>query len=310
MNNSPEIENIIEQAIVCAKERRHQYCTVEHLLFALVSHTPFKKCLDSFGADTDMLIQEVGAYLDSQHSIEAKGLTAEEVQPRKTNSLERVMNRSVTQVLFTGRRQVTTIDLYLSIASEGNSHAHYFLLKYGINKQEFVNHWQKTYKGAEFTTKLSEGQANEILEEYTTNLSDLARQGKLEPLIGRAKELDDIINVLAKRFKANVLMVGDPGVGKTAIAEGLAQTIALGDCPEFILGHDVYSLEVGALLAGSKYRGDFEEKIKAVLEALNTKKKAILFIDEAHTMSGSGNGNGGSVDFANMIMPAITKGTL
>jgi ATP-dependent Clp protease ATP-binding subunit ClpA len=310
MNNSPEIESIIEQAIVCAKERKHQYCTVEHLLLALVTHTPFKKCLDSFGADTDLLVQEVSSYLDSLHAIEVRGVTPEEVQPRKTNSLERTMNRSVTQVLFTGRRQVTTIDLYLSIASEGNSHAHYFLLKYGINKQEFVNHWQKTYKGAEFTTKLSEGQADEILEEYTTNLSDLARQGKLEPLIGRSKELDDIINVLAKRFKANVLMVGDPGVGKTAIAEGLAQTIALGDCPEFILNHDVYSLEVGALLAGSKYRGDFEEKVKAVLEALNTKKKAILFIDEAHTMSGSGNGNGGSVDFANMIKPAITKGTL
>jgi ATP-dependent Clp protease ATP-binding subunit ClpA len=310
MTNSPEIENIIEQAIVCAKERKHQYCTVEHLLLALVTHTPFKKCLDSFGADTDMLIQEVGAYLDSQHSIELKGLTVEEVQPRKTNSLERTMNRSVTQVLFTGRRQVTTIDLYLSIASEGNSHAHYFLLKYGVNKQEFVNHWQKTYKGAEFTTKLNDAQADEILAEYTTNLSDLARQGKLEPLIGRTKELDDIINVLAKRFKANVLMVGDPGVGKTAIAEGLAQMIALGDCPEFILNHDVYSLEVGALLAGSKYRGDFEEKVKQVLEALNTKKKAVLFIDEAHTMSGSGNGNGGSVDFANMIKPAITKGTL
>jgi len=310
MTNSPEIESIIEQAIVCAKERRHQYCTVEHLLLALVTHTPFKKCLDSFGADSDLLIQEVGSYLDSLHAIEAKGLTVEEVQPRKTNSLERTMNRSVTQVLFTGRRQVTTIDLYLSIASEGNSHAHYFLLKYGINKQEFVNHWQKTYKGAEFTTKLNDAQADEILEEYTTNLSDLARQGKLEPLIGRAKELDDIVNVLAKRFKANVLMVGDPGVGKTAIAEGLANMIALGDCPEFILNHDVYSLEVGALLAGSKYRGDFEEKVKQVLEALNTKKKAILFIDEAHTMSGSGNGNGGSVDFANMIKPAITKGTL
>jgi ATP-dependent Clp protease ATP-binding subunit ClpA len=310
MTNSPEIENIIEQAIVHAKERKHQYCTVEHLLLALISHTPFKKCLESFGADADLLVQEVGSYLDSLHAIEAKGLSVEEVQPRKTNSLERTMNRSVTQVLFTGRRQVTTIDLYLSIASEGNSHAHYFLLKYGVNKQEFVNHWQKTYKGAEFTTKLNDAQADEILEEYTTNLSDLARQGRLEPLIGRTKELDDIINVLAKRFKANVLMVGDPGVGKTAIAEGLAQNIALGDCPEFILNHDVYSLEVGALLAGSKYRGDFEEKVKQVLEALNTKKKAILFIDEAHTMSGSGNGNGGSVDFANMIKPAITKGTL
>jgi ATP-dependent Clp protease ATP-binding subunit ClpA len=129
-------------------------------------------------------------------------------------------------------------------------------------------------------------------------------------MIGRTKELDEIVNVLAKRFKSNVLMVGDPGVGKTAIAEGLAQTIALGDCPEFILNHDVYSLEVGSLLAGSKYRGDFEEKVKHVLEALNTKKKAILFIDEAHTMKGSGSGSSGSVDFANMIKPAITKGTL
>ena len=310
MTNSPEIENIIEQAIAFAKERKHQYCTVEHLLLALITHTPFKKCLDNFGADTDLMAQEVGSYLDGLHAIELKHIAADEIQPRKTNSLERVMNRSVTQVLFTGRRQVTTIDLYLSMASEGNSHAHYFLLKYGVNKQEFVTHWQKTYKGSEFTTKLSDGQADEILEEYTINLSELARQGKLEPMIGRTKELDEIVNVLAKRFKSNVLMVGDPGVGKTAIAEGLAQTIALGDCPEFILNHDVYSLEVGSLLAGSKYRGDFEEKVKHVLEALNTKKKAILFIDEAHTMKGSGSGSSGSVDFANMIKPAITKGTL
>jgi ATP-dependent Clp protease ATP-binding subunit ClpA len=310
MTNSPEIESIIEQAVGYAKERKHQYCTVEHLLLALVTHAPFKKCLDSFGADSETLGQEVAAYLDSLHAIETKNLTVDEVQPRKTNSLERVMNRSVTQVLFTGRRQVTTIDLYLSIASEGNSHAHYFLLKYGVNKQEFVNHWQRTYKGAEFNSALSDSQADEILEEYTTNLSALARQGKLEPLIGRSKELDDIVNVLAKRFKANVLMVGDPGVGKTAIVEGLATMIAQGDCPEFILNHDVYSLEVGSLLAGSKYRGDFEEKVKAVIEALNTKKKAILFIDEAHTMSGAGTGNSGGPDFANMIKPAITKGTL
>jgi ATP-dependent Clp protease ATP-binding subunit ClpA len=220
------------------------------------------------------------------------------------------MNRSVTQVLFTGRRQVTTIDLYLSIASEGNSHAHYFLLKYGINKNDFVAHWQKTYKGSEFTSKLTDNQADEILEEYTTNLTNLARQGKLEPLIGRSTELDDIINVLAKRFKSNVLMVGDPGVGKTAIAEGLAQMIADKTVPEFLYGHELYSLEIGALLAGSKYRGDFEEKVKAVLDALNTKKKSVLFIDEAHTMKGSGSSSSGSIDFANMIKPAITKGTL
>jgi len=310
LNNSPEIEAIIEQAIDYSKQRKHQYCTIEHLLLALITHTPFRKCLDSFGCDTVHMIQEVTSYVDSLHAIVARVEPDQEVQPRKTNSLERVMNRSVTQVLFTGRRQVTTIDLYLSMASEGNSHAHYFLLKYGINKNDFVPHWQKTYKGAEFTTKLSDTQADEILEEYTTNLTELARQGKLEPLIGRSKELDDIVNVLAKRFKANVLMVGDPGVGKTAIAEGLAQMIADKSVPEFLLGHELYSLEVGALLAGSKYRGDFEEKVKGVLDALNTKKKSVLFIDEAHTMKGSGSASNGSVDFANMIKPAITKGTL
>ena len=307
MNNSPEIESIIEHAIEFAKNRKHQYVTVEHLLLALVTHPPFKKCVTQYGVDIDSMENELNGYLDSLHAIVSK---EDEVVPRKTNSLERVMNRSVTQVLFTGRRQVTTIDLYLSIAAEGNSHAHYFLLKYGISKNEFVAHWQKTYKGGENSNILTENQADEILEEYTTNLSELAAANKLEPLIGRSKELDDIVNVLAKRFKANVLMVGDPGVGKTAIAEGLASLIHDGNAPSFLDGHQVYSLEVGSLLAGSKYRGDFEEKVKAVIEALNTKKKAILFIDEAHTMQGAGSSTNGGPDFANMIKPAITKGTL
>ena len=253
------------------------------------------------------MIQEVSAYVASLHAIEAK---EPDCQPKRTNSLERVMNRSVTQVLFTGRRQVTTIDLYLSIAAESNSHAHYFLLKYGVARVEFLEHWKKTYKGGEFTAKLSDGQADEILEEYTTNLTTLAKQGKLEPVIGRSKEIDDIINVLAKRFKSNVLMVGDPGVGKTAIAEGIANALVAGEVPDFLQGYELFALEIGSLLAGSRYRGDFEEKVKNVLEALNTKKKAILFIDEAHTMHGSGNSTNGSVDFANLIKPAITKGTL
>ena len=279
---------------------------MEHLLFSLITYTSFKKCLVNFGADVDALAQEISAYLDSLHAIVSK---EDEIVPRKTNSLERVMNRSVTQVLFTGRRQVTTIDLYLSIASEGNSHAHYFLLKYGINKNEFVAFWQKNYKH-DATENLTDEQADEILEEYTINLTQLAAQGKLEPLIGRSKELDDIINVLAKRFKSNVLMVGDPGVGKTAIAEGLAQMMINKEVPEFLQDHQLYSLEIGSLLAGSKYRGDFEEKVKKVLDALNKKKKTILFIDEAHTMQGAGGANNGSVDFSNMIKPAITKGTL
>jgi ATP-dependent Clp protease ATP-binding subunit ClpA len=250
---------------------------------------------------------EVGSYLDGLHSIES---TDSSVVPKRTNTLERAMNRSVTQVLFTGRKQVTTIDLYLSITSENNSHAHYFLLKYGVSRNEFAQFWQKNYKGSDYTTSLTSNQADEVLEEYTTNLTQLAKQGKLEPVIGRSREIDDIITVLAKRFKANALMVGDPGVGKTAIAEGIANAIVNGEVPEFLEGYELYSLEISSLLAGSKYRGDFEEKVKAVLEALNTKKNCILFIDEAHTMQAGGSSSNGSVDFANMIKPAITKGTL
>ena len=307
MQQSPEIENIIERAIEAAKGRQHEYVTVEHLLLSLISHPPFKKCLNQFNVDTDLMISEVEAYLNGLHAIESK---EPGIQPKRTNTLERVMNRSVTQVLFTGRRQVTTVDLYLSIASEGNSHAHYFLLKYGVSKGEFINHWQKVYKGSDFTANLTDNQADEILEEYTINLTQMAREDKLEPVIGRSKEIDDIINVLAKRFKSNVLMVGDPGVGKTAIAEGIANAIVAGEVPEFLEGYELFSLEIGSLLAGSKYRGDFEEKVKAVLDALTIKKKAILFIDEAHTMQGAGASSNGSLDFANMIKPAITKGTL
>jgi len=305
MNNSPEIENIIEQSISLAKEFKHEYVTIEHLLLGLITFAPFKKCLNGFGCETDLMIDEIRAYLQSLTSIER----TDNATPRKTNALERVMNRSVTQVLFTGRRQVTTVDLYLSIISEGNTHAHYFLLKYGVTKQEFLAYWQRHYKGGEYSN-LTDTQADEILEQFTTNLTDLARQDKLEPVIGRHKEIEDIINVLAKRFKSNVLMVGDPGVGKTAIAEGIARAIVNEEVPAFLQDHALYSLEIGSLLAGSRYRGDFEEKVKQVIEALNTKKKAILFIDEAHTMSGAGSSNNGSVDFANMIKPAITKGTL
>lgn len=307
MQNSPEIEHIIERAIEAAKERNHLYCTTEHLLWALISHPPFKKCLNSFNVDTDLMIGEVEAYLDSLHAIESK---EPNTQPKKTNTLERIMNRSVTQVLFTGRHQMMTIDLFLSIINEANTHGHYFLLKYGVSKNEFVVHWQKTYKGGEYTGTMTPGQADEILEEYTTNLTALAKQDKLEPVIGRTKEIDDIVNVLAKRFKSNVLMVGDPGVGKTAIAEGIALAIVNDEVPDFLRGYELYSLEIGSLLAGSRYRGDFEEKVKQVLDSLNVKKKAILFIDEAHTMQGAGSVGNGSVDFANMIKPAITKGTL
>jgi len=307
MQNNPEIEQIIDSAVKLATQRSHDYVTTEHLLLAMLRHAPFRRTLDHFGVETDQFDQELDIYINSLvNLVKSNDAT---VTPKKTNALERVFNRALTQVLFTGRRSISTIDLYLAIMGEANSHAHYFLLKYGVKKGEFVDFWSKNYNHSE-ATKLSTDQATEILEEHCTNLTSMAQEDRLEPMIGRSKELEEMITVLARRFKANVLMVGDPGVGKTAIIDGLAQEIIAGRVPEFLKDHEVWSLEIGSLLAGSKYRGEFEEKFKQVIGALESKKNCILFIDEAHTMSGAGAGNNSSLDFANMLKPAITKGSL
>ena len=305
MTNNSEIESIVEQAIEIACGKKHEFVTTEHLLLAMIRYQPFRKLLDKFGTDSAPMEAEVDAYLDGLVSI----VTAvENVQPRKTQALERIFNRANVQAMFTGRRTLTTGDLYLSIMSESNSHAHYFLLKYGVKKTEFIDFWQKNYTASE--GKLSNTQATEILEEYCINLSAKAKANQLEPMIGRSKEVQEMITVLARKFKANVLMVGDPGVGKTAIVEGLAQEIVAGRVPAFIKDHEVWGLEIGSLLAGSKYRGDFEEKLKSVIAALESRKNCILFVDEAHTMKGAGASSNSSLDFANMLKPAITKGSL
>jgi len=304
MQNNPEIEQIVDAAVKIARDCRHEYVLTEHVLVALLRHAPFRQVLEKFGTDVVRMEQEVEAYLASLANL----VTTKDVQPKKTNALERVFNRALTQVLFTGRRTISTLDLYLAMMSENNSHAHYFLLKYGIKKAEFAEFYQANYKQSE--VKLTTQQATEILTEHCTDLTALAKHNRLEPMIGRAAELDEMITVLARKFKANVLMVGDPGVGKTAIVEGLAQEIAEGRVPEFLKGHEVWGLEVGSLLAGSKYRGEFEEKFKAVITALETKKNCILFVDEAHTMKGAGASSQSSLDMANMLKPSITKGSL
>ena len=305
MQNNPEIEHIIEISVNIAKSFKHQYVMTEHMLLSMLRHPPFRKTLEKFGVDVTVFESELVTYLDSLKSIVSD---VPDLQPKKTNGLERTFNRALTQVLFTGRRTITTIDLYLALMSEGNSHAHYFLLKHGVTKAEFVDFWQKHYNHSDM--KISDKQATEILDEYCVSLTRMAKEDRLEPLIGRTKELEEMIAVLARRFKANVLMVGDPGVGKTCIVEGLAQQVAEGQVPEFLKDHEVWSLEIGSLLAGSKYRGEFEEKFKMVIAALESKKKCILFIDEAHTMKGAGSGSGSTLDFANMLKPAITKGSL
>jgi ATP-dependent Clp protease ATP-binding subunit ClpA len=304
-NSNPEIEYIVEQAVKLARERRHEYVITEHLLLSMLRHAPFRRAVEKFGAEVDLMDQEVDAYLNSLANLVS---TKENLQPKKTQTLERLFNRANVQVMFTGRRALTLLDLYLSIMSETNSHAHYFLLKYGIKTREFVDFYQKNHLTN--SAAMDQQQATEILTEYCTDLTAHAREDRLEPLIGRTTELEEMIAVLARRFKANVLMVGDPGVGKTCIVDGLAQEIVAGRVPEFIKGHEVWSLEIGSLLAGSKYRGEFEEKFKAVIGALEAKKNCILFVDEAHTMKGAGAGSQSSLDFANMLKPAITKGSL
>jgi len=305
MSNNHEIEQIVADAISIAKSLKHEYVLTEHVLLALVQHPPFKKVIDSFGSSSDKLEIDLSNYLMKLTGIVSK---QDNVQPKKTNGLERCFNRAMTQVLFTGRRTITTGDLYLSIMAENNSHSHYFLLKHGLKKIEFYDYWQQHYKHGD--VKITTSQADEILNEYCVNLSKLAEENKLEPMIGRSKELDEMVTILARKFKANVLLVGDPGVGKTALAEGLAQEINSRNVPKFLLDNEVWSLEITSLLAGSKYRGEFEEKFKQVISAFETKKNCVLFIDEAHTMKGAGASTQSTLDFANMIKPAITKGYL
>jgi ATP-dependent Clp protease ATP-binding subunit ClpA len=305
MQNNPEIEKIVNNAVAIAKAHNHAYVITEHVLMAMIQYAPFRSVLIKYGTAVEQFEGELSAYILSQVSL----LTSkEDYTPRKTNGLERMFNRALTQVLFTGRRSITLLDLYLAMMAENNSHAHYFLLKYGVHKTEFAEFYQKNHSAPE--KGLSNESANEILDQHCTNLSKMATEGKLEPMIGRATELEEMITVLARKFKANVLMVGDPGVGKTAIIDGLAQEINAGRVPEFLKGSEVWGLEIGSLLAGSKYRGEFEEKFKDVIAALETKKNCVLFIDEAHTMMGAGTSGSSSLDFANMIKPAITKGNI
>ena len=305
MQNNPEIEQIVANAVKIARDKNHEYVLTEHVLLAMVRHHPFQQVLIAFGVNVLEFDADLDTYLDSLVSLVRQPL---DKSPRKTNALERCFNRALTQVLFTGRRSITLLDLYLGIMAETNSHAHYYLLKYGVKKQEFSDFYGTHYKYSD--VKITDEQANDILEEHCTNLTKLAQQNRLEPMLGRATELEEMIAVLARRFKANVLLVGDPGVGKTAIVEGLAQEITAGRVPEFLRGHEVWGLEVGSLLAGSKYRGEFEEKFKQVISALESKKNCILFIDEAHTMKGAGASSQSSLDMANMLKPSITKGTL
>ena len=315
---SKQLQTIFDSSIKFARDLNHRLITIEHLVFAIVSDKESAEGLTAFGADVEYIRSNLDHYL--KNNLKDIITTEEKFVPKKTNTVERVLNRCFTQVLFSGRNQMETADVIVSVLSEKNSFAFYFLNKGGISKEKFVQHFQQHFTGDQddffddgpTDVQLSESQLDKIIAQFCDNLSTKAKQRTLDPVIGREQELEDITLVLARRSKSNVLMVGDPGVGKTAIAEGLARKIFEKKVPKFIQDHTVISLDIGALVAGSKYRGDFEERIKAVLMALEKKGKVILFIDEAHMMSGAGAGGGSnqSNDLANMLKPALTKGNL
>ena len=310
MNSNPDIEKIIDHSCALAKDYHHEYVTLEHLLIALVEFESFKQMLTDVGIEVEDLLRDVYDYVGRQEHL--VNLRDENLSPQRTSGLERVFNRAFTQVLFSARDQMEPIDLFLSITQETKSHAAYFLLKWGVNRKQLVDFYAKQFESKKEPAK-KEGTARKnhserVLAEYCTNLNEQVTEGKIDPVIGREYELEEIAQVLARRHKSNVLMIGDPGVGKTAIAEGMAYKIVNADVPEYLKEYTVYNLEIGSLLAGSKYRGEFEEKLKEVLAALTEKGKTILFIDEAHQMQGAGAGSSSSVDFANMIKPALAKG--
>lgn len=310
IHTNPEIELVINSATELAKKYNHEYVTLEHLFLSLIRFQPFRDLLAKHGVDIEGLDNDVSTYLDKQVILIPKDQSLSDGNPKKTHALERVFNRALTQVLFSGRNHIQLIDVFLSITAESNSHSAYFILKYNIDRQTFMNFYNKNYSEVPGRHAAVNQKADEVLEEYCDNLSTKAKNKKIDPVIGRELEIEEITQVLAKRNKSNILMVGDPGVGKTAIAEGLALKIVQGEVADYLKDYTVFNLDIGTLVAGSKYRGEFEEKLREVIKALTVKGKCILFIDEAHQMRGAGGGSQSSVDFGNMIKPALAKGSI
>jgi len=311
---SKNLQEIFEKSIELSKKLNHEYITIEHIIYGIMDDDESYKLLESFGADVKFIKSNIEHYLKNNlNDIKSDNSSA---KPKKTNSVERVLNRCFTQVLFSGRQRMEIADIIISVLSEKNSYGYYFLTKGGVTKEKFIKYFQENVQSqqeedVEVETRIvNSNQVDRILNQFCTNLSLKAKQRKIDPVIGREEELEKIQLVLARRNKSNVLMVGDPGVGKTAIAEGLAKKIHEKKVPKFIQDHQVYTLDISAMLAGSKYRGDFEERVKAVLAALERKGKIILFIDEAHMMQGAGAANQSSNDMSNMLKPILTKGVI
>ncbi|MFC3024748.1 ATP-dependent Clp protease ATP-binding subunit ClpA [Vibrio zhugei] len=314
-----ELESSLNGAFARARDKRHEFMTVEHLLLALLENDAAKEALVACQAEIETLRRELDTFIDQTTPLIPTDDEARETQP--TLSFQRVLQRAVFHVQSSGRSEVTGANVLVAIFSEQESHAAYLLKKNDVSRLDIVNFIShgitKASNSSEDPSSESfgpesseEASSEERLESFATNLNQLAKKGQIDPLIGRDKELERTIQVLCRRRKNNPLLVGEAGVGKTAIAEGLAWRIVEGSVPDVIKDSVIYSLDIGSLLAGTKYRGDFEKRFKAILKQLEKEKDAVLFIDEIHTIIGAGAASGGQVDAANLIKPLLSSGKL
>src|SRR6056300_1007405 len=303
MKTSKEVDKVLKIATDIASKYGHSYISTEHMLLAILKNNQFSKLLLKFGVQLEEMSLDLESHIVNQYGKYTNS------NPVKTQSLERVFNRSLTSVLFSGRDQVLIVDIFLSLMQENSSYSSYFLMKYNIKKDEYLEFVKKNDRNSAISRQQQQ-YLNGIVNEFCEDLNKAAEENKLDPVVGRDDVINDITQTFARRNKSNVLMVGDPGVGKTAVAEGLAVKIVNKQVPEYLYDHTVYNLDVANMLAGTQYRGQFEERVKEVLEALIQKTKCILFIDEAHTLKGAGSGGNGGTDFANMLKPYLGRGKL
>ena len=318
---SRNLEQSLHRALAYASERRHEYATLEHLLLALTEDQDAVAVLRACNVDIDRLRNELTEFIDSNL---ADLVSTRSTDPKPTAGFQRVVQRAAIHVQSSGREEVTGANVVIALFSERESHAVYYLQLQDMTRLDAVNYIShgvakapgrsqaRTIHGAdeEAAPEKVVKKGQEALNAYCVNLNKKAQQGKIDPLIGRDLEVERTIQILCRRSKNNPLYIGDPGVGKTAIAEGLARRIVKGEVPDVLKGATIFSLDMGSLLAGTRYRGDFEERLKAVVTELENFDGAILFIDEIHTVIGAGATSGGSMDASNLLKPALAAGTL
>ena len=293
------MDRVLTQSIKNAVDYGHEYVTIEHIALVILQEKEIVDIFKKLELDISMVIKDLENYLEDSEYNNLKHSSGSTGDPKKTLGVERVFQRAFAQSIFNGRENVTPIDLLVSISNENNSHASYFLSINGLDRQRLID---------TLSSDTSTGDFSDV--DYLKNLNIEVSNNTIDPLIGRAEEVSDVVEILARRKKNNCCLVGEPGVGKTAIAEGIAYKIVHKDVPKILLDKTVYQLDIGSMLAGTKYRGDFEERLKGVLEQVENDPSAILFIDEIHMIMGAGSAGSSNVDAANMLKPLLGKGKL